>query len=232
MRTNREKILLAVNPANAGLKEILSEQNFQVMLCDSKNAMNDIIKLHPDLILLESDTSEPDAFELCYRIKNHPLMQDVLVVMVSDREEEYLEAAAFNAGTNDYIIKPLLRPLALLGRIKSLLKKNNSVHPTVVQKNGKHTLRIDQDSFAVYLNNEAVNITKKEFDLLILLSSKPGKLFTRKEIYQSVWNKDVVSDRTIDVHIRRLRVKIGDEFITTQKGVGYRFSAMTNGNFR
>ena len=224
MRTNRERILLAVNPANAKLEGILSEQNFQVILCDPKNAMKDIIKKHPDLIMMEGSASEPDVFDLCYRIKNHSLMQDVQVVIVSNQEEEYLEAAAFNAGTNDYIIKPLLRPLALLGRIKSLLKKNNDVHPTLIQNNGKHTLRIDQDSFAVYLNDKVVNITKKEFDLLVLLSSKPGKLFTRKEIYQSVWNKDVVSDRTIDVHIRRLRVKIGDDFISTQKGVGYRFS--------
>ena len=226
MRTVREKILLAVN--NSTLKEflegILSKQNFEVMLCDPKNAMKDIIKIHPDLILLEDCGSEPDVFDICYRIKNHPMMQDVQVVMVSDREEEYLEAAAFNAGTNDYIIKPLLRPLALTGRIKSLLKKNIEHFPTVIQTNGSQTLRIDQDSFAVYLNDKAIDITKKEFDLLVLLSSKPGKLFTRKEIYQSVWKKDVVSDRTIDVHIRRLRMKIGEEFIATQKGVGYRFS--------
>src|SRR6267154_447364 len=107
MRTAREKILLAVN--NSALKEflegILSKQNFDVMLCDPKNAMKDIIRTHPDLILLEdTGSSEPDVFDLCYRIKNHTQMQDVQVVMVSDREEEYLEAAAFNAGTNDYII--------------------------------------------------------------------------------------------------------------------------------
>lgn len=227
MRTVREKILLAVN--NTLLKEflegILSKQNFEVMLCDPKHAMKDIVRVHPNLILLEDNgSSEPDVFDLCYRIKNHAQMQDVQVVMVSDREEEYLEAAAFNAGTNDYIVKPLLRPLALMGRIKSLLKKNDQQLPTVIQTSGAQTLRIDPDSFAVYLNDKVVDITKKEFDLLVLLSSKPGKLFTRKEIYQSVWKKDVVSDRTIDVHIRRLRMKIGDEFIATQKGVGYRFS--------
>src|SRR3954447_22577902 len=125
MRQAREKNLLVVN--NHTLKEflegILSKQNFEVVLCNAKNVLKDIVKVHPDLILLEDSGGETDVFDLCYRIKNTMQMQDMQVVMVSDREEEYLEAAAFNAGTNDYIVKPLLRPLALMGRIKSLLRK-------------------------------------------------------------------------------------------------------------
>jgi two-component system alkaline phosphatase synthesis response regulator PhoP len=211
---------------NSKLKELFKKhsttQNFQIVLSDTENVIGDALKVQPNLIILEQGSSETDIFFLCYRIKNHPSIKDVIVLIVSHSEDENFELEALNAGANEYIYSPLLRPKALMARIQSLLKKNGNIHNTILQTEDEHTLRIDQDLLSIYLNDKHVRVTKTEFDLITLLSSKPGKLFTRKEIYATLWNKNDPTERTLDVHIRHLRKKIGNGFILTQRGVGYR----------
>jgi two-component system, OmpR family, alkaline phosphatase synthesis response regulator PhoP len=182
---------------------------------------------HPDLILLDIMMPELDGIETCERIRATPDLSEILIAFLTARAEDFSQIAGFSVGADDYITKPI-RPKVLISRIQALLKRNpgnlNSKQMLAGNKTEFGNLLIDKDRHSVFVDDTEVELPKKEFQLLLLLSSKPSILFTREEIYKNLWNTDViVSDRTIDVYIRKLREKIGDKRIKTVKGVGYKF---------
>ena len=179
-------------------------------------------KFIPDIILLDVMMPEMDGIEACIKIKEIKKLSSTRIIFLSARGEDFTQIAAFDAGADDYINKPV-KPKILLKKIFSIAKRLNS------SKNSNNILdlgyiKIDRDSYLVTINKEEKNLPRKEFELLYLLLSKPGKVFTRDEIMLKVWGSEiVVGDRTIDVHIRKLREKIGDKYIKTIKGIGYKF---------
>ncbi|MCO4805426.1 MAG: response regulator transcription factor [Flavobacteriales bacterium] len=178
-------------------------------------------KKKPDLILLDVMMPEMDGMETCMQLRESIETRDIIIAFLTARSEDYSQIAGFEAGADDYITKPI-KPRVLISRIKALLRRKNrsNVDAPVVLK----SLSIDRDRYVVIKDEKELNLPKKEFELLALLISVPGKVFTRDHILSSVWGDDVVvGDRTIDVHIRKLREKIGSPHIKTIKGVGYKF---------
>ena len=179
-------------------------------------------KLLPDLVLLDVMMPEMDGMEACAEIREHGPLAQTVVAFLTARGEDYSQIAGFEAGADDYILKPI-KPKVLVSRVQALLRrKKNSGY---VGGNYDGTgLMIDPERYVVMHQGQELNLPKKEFELLSLLASQPGKVFSREKILASVWGTDVVvGDRTIDVHIRKLREKLGDEYFKTVKGVGYKF---------
>jgi len=178
-------------------------------------------KEQPHLVLLDVMMPGVDGIEVCRELRAAPGMDSVIIAFLTARSEDYSHIAGFEAGADDYINKPI-KPRVLLSRIKALLRRNAAGTESTAVDVGK--LRIDRESYLVYKEGEEISLPRKEFELLSLLASKPGKVFPREEILNRVWGDEVVvGDRTIDVHIRKLREKLGEEFIRTVKGVGYKF---------
>ena len=175
---------------------------------------------HPDLIILDIMMPGQDGVEVCRQLRNIPLFKNTLIIFLTARSEDYSEIAGFEVGADDYITKPI-RPRVLITRINALLKRQQREETTDrVISIGE--LAIDAEKRIVQKKGKSILLPKKEFDLLILLASKPGKIFTRDEIYLKIWGSTVqVGDRTLDVHIRKLREKIGDKYIRTSQGTGY-----------
>jgi two-component system alkaline phosphatase synthesis response regulator PhoP len=206
----------------------LKRAGFLVMVATSGKIAIDLAQKNiPHLILLDVMMPEMDGIETCERIRELPGLQNTIIAFLTARGEDYSQIAGFEAGGDDYITKPV-KPKVLTSRIHALLKrikwdKKDFVPEETILKKGD--LQIDREKYLVFKGEVELMLPKKEFELLLLLSSKPGKVFTRDEIFQSVWDDNViVGDRTIDVHIRKLREKIGDEYIKTVKGVGYKFA--------
>ena len=161
-----------------------------------------------------------NGIELCVELRKSPRLKDTLVVLLTARGEDYSQVAGFDAGADDYIVKPI-KPRLLTSKLQAILRRKGGVQ--VQEEATDLPLSVDHESFTVKLNGEKFELPKKEFKLLALLLSKPGKVFTRDEILERVWGTDTyVGDRTIDVHIRKIREKIGSEYIRTIKGVGYK----------
>jgi two-component system alkaline phosphatase synthesis response regulator PhoP len=181
------------------------------------------IKEQPDLIILDIMMPGIDGVELCKELREVPELEDTLIIFLTARAEDYSQIAGFEVGADDYITKPV-RPRVLLARVQALLKRKTK---TVVDEDtiDINAIQINKDRREVIYEGKSVHIPKIEFDLLVLLASHPGKIFSREEIYSKIWGNEVyVSDRTLDVHIRKLREKIGKEHIKTIKGVGYGFN--------
>ena len=180
----------------------------------------------PHLVLMDVMMPEMDGIEACEKIRQLPGFDNVIIAFLTARGEDYSQIAGFDAGADDYITKPI-KPKVLVSRIKALLKRykeanfeNEESSDQIVKGN----LIIDKEKHLVFNSGNEINLPRKEFSLLVLLISKPQKVFSREEIFKKVWGNDIiVGDRTIDVHIRKLREKIGDEHIVTIKGVGYKF---------
>ncbi|MBL1280672.1 MAG: response regulator transcription factor [Fluviicola sp.] len=178
-------------------------------------------KEHPDLILLDVMMPEMDGIEVCEILKEDETTKNILICFLTARSEDYSQIAGFKAGGDDYVSKPV-KPKVLISRIEAILRRKISVEPA---KDNAKGLVIDQEKYEVSINGAVIHLPKKEFALLELLVSKPGKVFKRNVILETVWGTDiVVGDRTIDVHIRKLREKIGNDYIRTIKGVGYTFN--------
>jgi len=172
---------------------------------------------------------EMDGIAACEEIRRIPALQHTMIAFLTARGEDYSQIAGFEAGADDYITKPV-RPKVLISRVKALLKRTSGVgapQPMAIESGHTVTvgnLVIDKERYLIVQNGQEMVLPRKEFELLSLLVSKPGKVFTREEIYYSVWGDNVVvGDRTIDVHIRKLREKIGNDHIKTLKGIGYKF---------
>jgi two-component system, OmpR family, alkaline phosphatase synthesis response regulator PhoP len=180
----------------------------------------------PHLILLDIMMPEIDGIETCEEIRKIKSMENAIIAFLTARSEDYSQIAGFEAGGDDYITKPI-KPKVLLSRIKALLKRyksSNSDGKRSAEMNRSKELTIDKERYIVIKGDKELMLPKKEFELLNLLLSKPKKVFTREEIFKIVWGENIiVGDRTIDVHVRKLREKIGDKHIQTVKGVGYKF---------
>jgi two-component system alkaline phosphatase synthesis response regulator PhoP len=186
-------------------------------------------KTLPDLIILDVMMPEMDGIAACEEIRRIPSLQHTMIAFLTARGEDYSQIAGFEAGADDYITKPI-RPKVLVSRVKALLKRTSGTTTTqATVMESAHTITIgniviDKERYLILKDGAEMILPRKEFELLSLLVSKPGKVFTREEIYYSVWGDNVVvGDRTIDVHIRKLREKIGNDHIKTLKGIGYKF---------
>lgn len=177
-------------------------------------------EISPSLIILDVMMPEMDGIETCQIIRNDIHLTQPVITFLTSRSEDYSQIAGFEAGADDYISKPI-RPRLLLSKVESLLRRYNTGE---VVKN-EDSIRIDREKYIVYSNGSPLVLPKKEFELLELLASKPGKVFTRDQIMNIVWGDNaIVGERTIDVHIRKLREKLGNDYIRTIKGVGYTFN--------
>ena len=199
----------------------LSSEGYNVITAsDGKEAVKLAKKRKPQLIILDVMMPEMDGIEACEIIRNTQKIKHTLITFLSARGEDYSQIAGFNAGADDYITKPI-KPKILLSKVKSLLRRISIDQAEIIETGN---LIIDRSSYKVSHEGKEINLPRKEFELLYLLASKPGKVFKREYILESVWGKDVVvGDRTIDVHIRKLREKIEHTFFKTIKGVGYKF---------
>ena len=179
-------------------------------------------KFVPDIILLDVMMPEMDGIEACIKIREIKTLTNTRIIFLSARGEDFTQIAAFDAGADDYISKPV-KPKILLKKISSIAKRiDRNKNQSGIIDLGE--IIIDRESYLVTINKDEKNLPRKEFELLYLLATKPGKLFTREEIMLKVWGTEIfVGDRTIDVHIRKLRKKIGEKYIKTTKGVGYKF---------
>jgi len=183
-------------------------------------------KIKPDLIILDVMMPEMDGIAACEEIRRLPGCKNVIIAFLTARGEDYSQIAGFEAGADDYITKPI-RPKVLISRVKALLKRSGEI---TSDANGNEKILkignivIDKERYILQIEGRELTLPRKEFELLSLLVSKPDKVFTRDEIYKNVWgNNVIVGDRTIDVHIRKLREKIGNDHIRTLKGIGYKF---------
>ncbi len=203
----------------------LKKEGYNVLTASNgEDAIKIAKKEIPQLILLDVMMPGIDGIETCDRLRSLEEMEDTLVAFLTARGEDYSQVAGFDAGADDYITKPI-KPKVLLSRIKALLRRHGQSNKMKsVQEFGN--LVIDLDKYQVKIKKNKLDLPRKEFELLTLLTSRPGKVFHRDEILDRIWGNDVVvGGRTIDVHIRKLREKIGDKYIKTVKGVGYKFDS-------
>ena len=203
----------------------LEKENFEVHTANNGvDAIKAAEKLSPDLIVLDVMMPGMDGIETCREIRQIGSLKNTIIAFLTARNEDYSQIAGFDVGADDYITKPI-KPRVLVSRIKALLRRGSSVagdEPSSIIEVGG--IRLEKDRHMVIKNEVEISFPKKEFKLLALLISKPGKVFSREFILQHVWgNEVVVGDRTIDVHVRKLREKLGDDYIKTIKGVGYKF---------
>ncbi|MCT4588481.1 MAG: response regulator transcription factor [Carboxylicivirga sp.] len=206
----------------------MQKEGFQVLTATNGQEAIKVAQAEiPELIILDVMMPEMDGIETCEELKKIPSLKNSIVAFLTARGEDYSQIAGFDAGADDYITKPI-KPKVLISRAKALLKRYRSddamPEPVDEQVIKIGDLTIDRERYLIINEGEELILPKKEFELLVLLASKPEKVFTRDEIYNTVWGDNIiVGDRTIDVHIRKLREKIGQEHIKTIKGVGYKY---------
>ena len=227
MSTTKHKILIVDDEPD--IRELieynLKKEGYQVYT--ASNGQEGVIeakRVLPDLIILDIMMPKMDGIEACRILRTMNEFKNTFMVFLTARSEEYSEIAGFNVGADDYIAKPI-KPRALTSRINAILRRNvHSEEAEVENKVEIGDLIIDREAFLVFRNGAKIVLAKKEFELLYLLASKPGKVYTRDVILKSIWEDSVVvTNRTIDVLIRKLREKLGDNYVSTVKGVGYKF---------
>lgn len=207
------------------IKYNLEKEGFTVF--EAENGVVGIEKAkkeNPDLILLDVMMPEMDGIETCEKLRSISSLQNTMICFLTARGEDYSQIAGFDAGADDYITKPI-KPKLLTSKISAILRRK-SIEGDIKTENNQNEvgILIDREKYLVYKEGEVLTLPRKEFELLSLLMSNEGKVFQRDEIMNKVWGTDViVGDRTIDVHIRKLREKLGDAHIVTVKGVGYKF---------
>jgi two-component system alkaline phosphatase synthesis response regulator PhoP len=202
----------------------LRKEGYKVFTAsDGEEGVRMTQQFQPSLILMDIMMPKMDGIEACQFIRKDLNLQQPIIAFLTSRAEDYAQIAGFEAGADDYITKPI-RPRLLISKVESLLRRlsNNLLNSSSVKTSN---LIIEREKFSVQLDGKKIILPKKEFELLELLSSRPGKVFNREQILNIVWgNETVVGERTIDVHIRKLREKLGDAYIRTIKGVGYTFT--------
>jgi two-component system alkaline phosphatase synthesis response regulator PhoP len=201
----------------------LKKEGFKVFTASNgEEAVKMVQQVNPSLIVMDIMMPKMDGIEACQIIRKDLNITQPIIAFLTSRAEDYSQIAGFEAGADDYNNKPI-RPRLLISKVESLLRRLD--RPVNLENNLSNSLKIDRDKFMIELNNEKIILPKKEFELLELLASRPGKVYNREQILSIVWgNETIVGERTIDVHIRKLREKLGDEYIRTIKGVGYTFS--------
>ncbi len=206
------------------LKYNLLKEGFEVEVASNGLEGIEIAKsFKPDLIILDVMMPHMDGIEVCEALRKIPGFESTLVCFLTARGEDYSQIAGLDAGADDYISKPV-KPRVLVSRINAILRRKSV--PILLEDEAVEELVINREKYLVYKNGEPIHLPKKEFELLALLASRPDIVFERDQILEKVWGSDiVVGDRTIDVHVRKLREKIGDNFIKTVKGIGYKFES-------
>ncbi|UGS23421.1 response regulator transcription factor [Flavobacterium channae] len=202
----------------------LSQEGYQIVTAENgKEAIAKAKKEHPHLIIMDVMMPEMDGMEACENIRKIPELQDTIITFLTARSEDYSQVAGFDAGADDYIAKPI-KPKVLISKVQALLRRLKGVEGVSSSTTlTLGTIEINREEYKIIKEGEEIVLPRKEFELFYLLATKPGKVFTREEILDKVWgNEVVVGGRTIDVHIRKLREKIGDSFFKTIKGVGYK----------
>ena len=203
----------------------LVKEGFEVHCArNGKEALKEAFNVHPEIIILDVMMPEMDGVEVCSELRGNGMFKNTLIIFSSARAEDFTQISAYNAGADDYFVKPI-KPKIFLSRINALLKRRIRIegdeeHALIQVGN----ISINKESLLVMNKDIPIKLVKKEFELLVLLATKPGKVFTRDEIIDTIWDSNViVGNRTIDVHIRKLREKIGSQYFETIKGIGYKF---------
>ncbi len=229
MRENKYKILLVDDEPDIleFMEYNLRKENYEVhKAVNGKDAIVKAKKVQPDLIVLDIMMPEMDGIETCRMLRDMPEFKNTMITFLTARNEDYSQIAGFEVGADDYITKPI-KPRVLVSRINALFRRyamNSSELYSNLSSIIVGDLKIDREQYIIIKNEQRIDLPKKEFELLALLASRAGKVFTRDEILESVWGSEVVvGDRTIDVHIRKIREKIGEESIKTVKGIGYKY---------
>jgi len=206
------------------LKYNLSSEGYNVLTAnDGLSAISKAKEIIPNLIIIDIMMPNMDGIEACENLRADQKFNDTIIMFLTARGEDYSHVAAYEAGADDYVTKPV-KPKVLVSKVKGLLRRLKKVIENDINDIEFENIKIDREKYKVYISDKTLNLPRKEFELLYLLASKPDKVFKRDKIMEMVWGGEViVGDRTIDVHIRKLREKIGDKYFKTVKGVGYKF---------
>ncbi len=204
------------------------KNNYTVYTANNgKDGLDIARKKKPDLIILDIMMEGMDGIQTCEKIREIGKSNDSIIMFLSARGEDYTQIAGFEAGADDFVVKPI-NPKVLLKRVEAILKRKSDLESTDYKNASNLTkigkLIIDRDKYEILFNDKKITLPRKEFNLIELLASKPDKVFTRDEIFDKVWGDTFVGDRTIDVHIRKLREKFGENSIATVKGIGYKIN--------
>ena len=206
------------------LKYNLSNEGYNVLTAnDGLSAISKAKEIIPNLIIMDIMMPNMDGIEACEKLRADQKFNDTIIMFLTARGEDYSHVAAYEAGADDYVTKPV-KPKVLVSKVKGLLRRLKKVIDNDINEIEFENIKIDREKYKVYISDKILILPRKEFELLYLLASKPDKVFKRDKIMEMVWGGEViVGDRTIDVHIRKLREKIGDKYFKTVKGVGYKF---------
>lgn len=206
------------------LKYNLSSEGYNVLTAnDGLSAISKAKEIIPNLIIIDIMMPHMDGIEACEKLRADQKFNDTIIMFLTARGEDYSHVAAYEAGADDYVTKPV-KPKVLVSKVKGLLRRLKKIIENDINYIEFENIKIDREKYKVYISDKTLNLPRKEFELLYLLASKPDKVFKRDKIMEMVWGGEViVGDRTIDVHIRKLREKIGDKYFKTVKGVGYKF---------
>lgn len=207
------------------LRYNLEKEGYKIITAnDGSEAVQRVQQFHPDIILMDVMMPNMDGIEACQEIRNLPLQKQPIIAFLTSRAEDYSQIAGFQAGGDDYIPKPI-RPKVLVSRLEALtrrLDQNNSN-----EGESASNIIINREKFLVEVEGKTMSFPKKEFELLEFLAKSPGKVFTRDQLLFTIWGTDtIVGERTVDVHIRKLREKLGNDYIRTIKGIGYTFNEL------
>jgi len=206
------------------LKYNLSNVGYNVYLAnDGLSAIKKAKEIIPNLIIMDIMMPKMDGIQACENLRENEKFNDTIIMFLTARGEDFSHVAAYEAGADDYVTKPV-KPKILISKVKGLLRRFKKVTDNEIAIIELNDIIIDKEKYKVYISGNNLDLPRKEFELLYLLASKPDKVFKREKIMENVWGGEVVvGDRTIDVHIRKLREKLGDKYIKTIKGVGYKF---------
>jgi two-component system alkaline phosphatase synthesis response regulator PhoP len=206
------------------LKYNLSNEGYNISTAaDGKSAIEMAYNISPNLIIMDVMMPNMDGIEACEKLRSDDKFNDTIIMFLTARGEDYSHVAAYDAGADDYVTKPV-KPKVLVSKVKGLLRRLKKVIAKDINEIVFDDIKIDREKYKVYISDNVINLPRKEFELLYLLASKPDKVYKREKIMETVWGSEVVvGDRTIDVHIRKLREKVGDKYFKTIKGVGYKF---------
>ena len=206
------------------LKYNLSNEGYDIYLAnDGLSAIKKAKEIIPNLIIMDVMMPKMDGIQSCENLRANEKFNDTIIMFLTARGEDFSHVAAYEAGADDYVTKPV-KPKILISKVKGLLRRFKKVNDNDINIIELKDIIIDKEKYKVYMSGNTLNLPRKEFELLYLLASKPDKVFKREKIMENVWGEEVVvGDRTIDVHIRKLREKLGDKYIKTIKGVGYKF---------
>lgn len=206
------------------LKYNLKREGYDVVTApDGKQALTVAAAEKPDLIILDIMMPEMDGVEACNRLRSIKEFQHTPIAFLTARDEDFSQIAALDSGGDDYITKPI-KPRVLISRIQALLRRSGRPSDEETNEIRLHNLVIDKQRVVIFKDGQPIELPRKEFEIIWLLASRPGRVFTREEIFDKIWGSDIiVGNRTIDVHIRKLRERVGEEYVKTVKGIGYKF---------